>query len=410
MVAAGLLVAAPAVTVERSAALAQTIPLEAADVPPRTLAGGAAVIIVGLLVLLYLHRRRVYILYWIGGWSCFAAGMFALNGGNGRALTAFLYGVSQFMTIASSAFFVFAADAYRSHARLRARQLSFLLPVAVWCLAAPVVLGAGYVFVPGHILAGIVLAVAGGAHLLILRDARLLGAGVVGLTLTLISLTHFWVAASRRLDVFADAFLIQIALFFVIALGMQLMAFEDMTSELRQTNSRLETAQSELKQMVVTDAMTGCRNRRFFDEVIPHELSNRRRYTLPLSLLFVDVDRFKSINDTLGHTTGDRVLREVAGFLMRHTRGADYVFRWGGDEFLLLLSCREEEARRRGEELQAAFATSSTAADLPAGVGLSFGCAEVPADADSIVDALKLADERMYANKRRLDAPGARAV
>ena len=182
-----------------------------------------------------------------------------------------------------------------------------------------------------------------------------------------------------------------------------------MTSELRQTNSRLETAQSELKQMVVTDALTGCRNRRFFDEVIAHELNSRRRYKTPLSLLFVDVDRFKSINDTLGHTTGDRVLREVAGFLMRNTRDADYVFRWGGDEFLLLLSCREEEARRRAQELQAAFATSSTAADLPAGVGLSVGCAEVPDNADTILDALKLADERMYANKRMARLADAKA-
>ena len=150
----------------------------------------------------------------------------------------------------------------------------------------------------------------------------------------------------------SDVFFLELGLYLVTALGMQLMTFEDMTYELRHANARLETAQAELRQLVVTDALTGCRNRRFFDEVITHELNSHRRYSTPMSLLFVDVDHFKTINDTLGHAAGDRVLREVAAFLMRNTRDADYVFRWGGDEFLLLLSCREDEAMRRGHDLQ----------------------------------------------------------
>ena len=66
--------------------------------------------------------------------------------------------------------------------------------------------------------------------------------------------------------------------------------------------------------MVITDPLTGCRNRRFFDEIIGRELQRHQRYGIPMSILFVDVDRFKAINDTLGHDTGDRVLREVAAF------------------------------------------------------------------------------------------------
>ena len=89
--------------------------------------------------------------------------------------------------------------------------------------------------------------------------------------------------------------------FLVTALGMQLMTFEDMTYELRRTNRRLESAQSELRQLVITDALTGMRNRRFFDEVIGRELQRHRRYGTPLSIVFIDVDRFKVINDTLGH-------------------------------------------------------------------------------------------------------------
>ena len=90
------------------------------------------------------------------------------------------------------------------------------------------------------------------------------------------------------------------------------MTFEDMTYELRRTNQRLETAQSKLRRMVITDPLTGCRNRRFFDEIIGRELQRHRRYGIPLSLLFVDIDRFKAINDTLGHEVGDDVLRQVA--------------------------------------------------------------------------------------------------
>ena len=163
---------------------------------------------------------------------------------------------------------------------------------------------------------------------------------------------------------------------------MQLMTFEDMTFELRRTNRRLESAQNDLRQAVITDALTGTRNRRFFDEVIGRELQRHRRYKTPLSIVFIDIDHFKMINDTLGHETGDRVLREVATFLLRHIREADYVFRWGGDEFLVLISCGEQEAIRRGRELQEAFAASPQLADLPPGVALSIGCVEVPADAD----------------------------
>ena len=83
------------------------------------------------------------------------------------------------------------------------------------------------------------------------------------------------------------------------------MTFEDMTSELRRTNRRLQTAQNKLRRMVITDPLTGCRNRRFFDEIIGRELQRHRRYGIPMSVLFVDVDRFKAVNDTFGHETGD---------------------------------------------------------------------------------------------------------
>jgi diguanylate cyclase (GGDEF)-like protein len=103
----------------------------------------------------------------------------------------------------------------------------------------------------------------------------------------------------------------------------------------------------------------------------------------------------------LGHETGDQVLRQVAAFLLRNIREADYVFRWGGDEFLVLISCAEDEAGRRGQQLQTLFAESPEMSSLPAGVGLSIGCVEVPREATDIAAFVQTADERMYVNKKR---------
>jgi diguanylate cyclase (GGDEF)-like protein len=94
------------------------------------------------------------------------------------------------------------------------------------------------------------------------------------------------------------------------------------------------------------------------------------------------------------------VLTAVAAFLARHVREADYLFRWGGDEFLILLSCDEKAARRKGEELGRAFAASAEGSGLPSGVGLSVGSAQVPSDAD-VMAIIRTADERMYLAKRQ---------
>jgi diguanylate cyclase (GGDEF)-like protein len=259
------------------------------------------------------------------------------------------------------------------------------------------------VFAPGHVLIAGALVVAGAAYLLLARDVRLLGALIVAITLFVLTGINFWMAAAFGGPDAAGTratFFTMSVLFLVAALGMQLMTFEDMTYELQRTNRRLETAQNHLRELVITDPLTGCRNRRFFDEIIGRELQRHRRYRSPLSIVFIDIDRFKTINDTLGHEAGDRVLRNVAGFLLRNIREADYVFRWGGDEFLVLITCTEAEATKRATELQAAFAASPDVAELPPGVALSVGAVEVPPDVTDVLGLIQAADERMYANKK----------
>jgi two-component system cell cycle response regulator len=140
-------------------------------------------------------------------------------------------------------------------------------------------------------------------------------------------------------------------------------------------------------------------NRRFLEQVMERELQRHERFKLPLSLLFIDIDRFKAINDTLGHDAGDRVLQYVARFLKRHIREADYVFRWGGDEFLVLITCEGDEARRKTAALKAAFDSAPEAVDLPPGIGLSVGWTEVPAGTTDLIPLVNEADARMYEDK-----------
>lgn len=370
----------------------------------RVLAGIGACLVTGFLLLIYSYRRRLYVLYWIAGWILTAMSVFLAAGRYAPIkLEYFVYGVSQFCAVAAAIAFVMAADAYDAPPRLARWYVRALLLMFIWFSLAPLGLGPESVFASGHLLNAGTLCAAGAGYLALARRTRLVGAALVGSMLVLIAASNVWIAfwVPEPDDAEAGrAMFVSFGLHLIAALGMQLMTFEDMTLELRGANSRLEAAQSELQQMVVTDALTGCHNRRFFDQVIGRELKRHHRQELPLSMLFIDVDRFKTINDNLGHAEGDRVLRKVAEFVKGHVRGADYVFRWGGDEFLVLLSCSERQARIRGKALQADFAAVRERTSLPPGVGLSIGCVEVPLDTDDVLPYVKIADERMYENKR----------
>jgi len=373
------------------------------QIDPRTLGGIATLLVAAVLCLLYFYRRRTYIVCWIAGWivTAFSMLLAAHRFDSPKAGNA-AYGVSQFLAIVGALGFVLAGDAYRARPRIVRGYALVLLPVFMWFSLAPLALHRAAAFVPGHLLIAGAVVAAGIGHLRVVRQARLLGALVVGVTFLAIAGSHVWVlfGAHANQEISRLTY-IDVGLYLVGALGMQLMAFEDMTYELRVTNTRLEAAQNELRQMVTTDALTGCRNRRYFDQIIGREVQRHRRYHIPLSLVFVDVDRFKTINDTLGHDEGDRVLQRVATFLIRNVREVDYVFRWGGDEFLILMSCREAEAVRRAAALQEAFTTSPDADGLPDGVGLSVGCAEVGPRDDDVLALIRTADERMYQNKKR---------
>jgi diguanylate cyclase (GGDEF)-like protein/PAS domain S-box-containing protein len=94
----------------------------------------------------------------------------------------------------------------------------------------------------------------------------------------------------------------------------------------------------ELRNLAITDPLTGVYNRRHFLEELQREMSRSNRYTCPFSLIMLDVDHFKEVNDRFGHEAGDRVLKELAEMIRKRIRSTDLLARWGGEEFLILLA------------------------------------------------------------------------
>lgn len=163
--------------------------------------------------------------------------------------------------------------------------------------------------------------------------------------------------------------------------------------ELRSTNARL-------KEFSFTDEVTGLYNRRFFSIRLEEEVSRFRRFNHPVSVVLLDLDAFKSVNDELGHSAGDDTLRGMAEILLRHSRGINVICRYGGDEFaVLLVETSKPGARLYADRIRSVLSTHQFAHHRR--VTASFGIASLREDAESSADDLiRAADEALYAAKR----------
>ena len=154
----------------------------------------------------------------------------------------------------------------------------------------------------------------------------------------------------------------------------------------------------QLREQATRDGLTGFFNRRMMDEMVPRELQRAIRYHRDMSLAMLDLDGFKAVNDTLGHDEGDRLLRAFAGCIHKIARASDLVYRYGGDEFLLLLpetTC--EQAEEILKRLDGAICPELTT--TLGRVTFSTGIASYVRDS-SAEDLVKLADDRLYQSKR----------
>lgn len=157
----------------------------------------------------------------------------------------------------------------------------------------------------------------------------------------------------------------------------------------------------ELARQASQDSLTGLKNRRRLEDDLRAELSRSHRYEAPGALLMLDVDRFKRVNDTLGHAAGDRVLAEIAAILLSRARETDVVGRFGGDEFAIVLpSCDLDEARSVAGEIAGAIRERVAAeAELPP-ITVSIGVAAFGTGQRLSYEAvLARADAAMYAAK-----------
>jgi two-component system cell cycle response regulator len=154
------------------------------------------------------------------------------------------------------------------------------------------------------------------------------------------------------------------------------------------------------KKLSLTDPLTGLHNRRYFEHRVAEEFSRAARSEQFLSLLLVDLDDFKHINDVHGHARGDLALRWVADFLVEHIRRHDVCCRLGGDEFVVILPDTDaEECRKLVERLQERFESQRGLTGLP--LRWSIGTATYAEDGDTAEALFDHADAAMYEHKER---------
>ncbi len=162
-----------------------------------------------------------------------------------------------------------------------------------------------------------------------------------------------------------------------------------------------DRATSELAEQARRDPLTGLLNHAAFDAAVDDELFRARRYERGLTLVYVDLDDFKKINDTLGHPEGDRVLMRVASIMSESLRASDLAGRMGGDEFAAcLIESDSETGSRFLTRLNDLVDEEAAGGRLPAGLSVSAGLASYPQDAVSADALFRLADERLYKAKR----------
>lgn len=160
--------------------------------------------------------------------------------------------------------------------------------------------------------------------------------------------------------------------------------------------------QEMLREQTIRDPLTGLFNRRYLDESLERELSRARRESLPLSLVMIDIDRFKQLNDTHGHPAGDEVIKRIGDLIRKGARSADLPCRYGGEEFLLVLpNMPLDKAVERAEQWRVAFAEERIVyGGTVLAATLSAGVATFPAHGGTCGALIAAADQALYSAKQ----------
>jgi len=162
--------------------------------------------------------------------------------------------------------------------------------------------------------------------------------------------------------------------------------------------NQLIQAREELRVQSMKDSLTGLWNRSAFTELFEQELDRARRKDEHTGFLLLDLDRFKQVNDTYGHMTGDVVLRKTARLLRENVRSYDFVGRYGGEEFLIAIpGCDEAQAQKHAERIRRAMAAAPIrvgSEEIP--ITFSIGAVSAPPDHHNLEEVLAVADVALY--------------
>lgn len=174
--------------------------------------------------------------------------------------------------------------------------------------------------------------------------------------------------------------------------------------ELQEKVIELEKAKEELRQLAITDGLTGLFNYRYFKEQLQQELNRARRHDLHVSLVMIDIDHFKHYNDTHGHPAGDLILKEIARLLKSNIRNIDLAARYGGEEFsLVLIETNKASAKIVAEKIRRLIEEHPFECEetQPNGkITISTGVATFPEDTRDFKEFIDVADERLYLAKQ----------
>lgn len=187
--------------------------------------------------------------------------------------------------------------------------------------------------------------------------------------------------------------------------GLELGAMDYITKPIRpsivkarvKTHITLKQQHNSLLEMATHDQLTGLYNRHYLSDVLDKKVSQIKRHSEPLSVIIVDIDHFKKVNDTFGHLMGDQVLQAVANVMDASARKGDVAARFGGEEFIIVLdNCTAQDALVKAEKLR-----STIAALHPQEISVtaSFGVAQLEDDTQRYEDLLKNADTALYVAK-----------
>ncbi len=175
----------------------------------------------------------------------------------------------------------------------------------------------------------------------------------------------------------------------------------ELEARVAERTRELQEANQRLGELASVDSLTGASNRRHFLEQARAEISRAKRQGLPLSVVMLDIDFFKSINDRYGHEAGDKVLISLAATIQADLRAGDIFARLGGEEFILMLPGQDRhEAFRMAERLRVLVAEMVTA-DCPARITVSAGVASLESETGDVDDLLRRADQALYQAKHQ---------